>query len=221
MNDIPQTGRTKLRRLPDRALYDRQAIYDILDEALVCHVGFVDQGHPYVIPTIHARIDDRLCLHGSRASRMLRCLSQGGPACITVTLLDGLVLARSAFHHSMNYRSVVVLGKGREIVDPPEKTAALHRLTEHVVAGRWADVRPPSENELAATTVVSFPLDEASAKVRTGPPKDDEPDYAAPVWAGVIPLTLTAGPPEPDSRLAPGTGPPGYATAYHRQSRTR
>jgi len=215
------TLRTELHRVARRAVYDRERIYEILDEALVCHVGFLDQGQPFVIPTIAARVGDALFLHGSRASRMLRLLSSGAPACVTVTLLDGLVLARSAFHHSMNYRSVVILGVGREVTDGEEKLAALRAISEHVLPGRWDAVRLPTEQELAATTVVFFPLEEVSAKVRSGPPADDEADYALPIWAGVIPLTLRAGLPEPDSRLAPGVPVPRHVQQYDSPGRPR
>ena len=194
-NDSLQTSRTTVRRLAQRAVYDRAAIQAILDEALICHVGFVVDGQPVVIPTIHTRIDDTLYFHGSAASRMLRSLRDGLDACVTVTLLDGLVLARSAFHHSMNYRSVVVLGKGREVVDHAEKLRALEALVEHVVPGRAAVVRPPNEMELKQTLVIAMPLSEASAKVRSGPPLDDQEDYKLDVWAGVVPLALAKGEP--------------------------
>lgn len=197
---IPVTERTKVRRLPKRGHYDRETIHAILDEALICHVGFVVDGSPVVIPTIHWREDDTLYVHGSSASRMLRSLKEGIDACVTVTLLDGLVLARSAFHHSMNYRSVVVFGKARE-VDGDEKLRALDSLVEHVMRGRSRDVRPPNEIEMRATTVLALPLDEASAKIRTGPPVDDDEDYALPVWAGVVPMKLTRGEPIADDRV--------------------
>ena len=187
---VPVTDRTKVRRLANRGNYDRDTIHAILDEALVCHVGFVVDGAPVVIPTIHWREDDTLYVHGSAASRMLRSLKNGVDACVTVTLIDGLVLARSAFHHSMNYRSVVVFGKAREVTGE-EKRTALDGLVEHVVKGRSRDVRPPNELELRQTLVLALPLDEASAKIRTGGPVDDEEDYAMPIWAGVVPLKLT------------------------------
>jgi len=197
-----QTRRTTVRRLPSRGAYDRETIYAILDEAYICHVGFVvphESGvQPFVIPTIHARLGDTLYFHGSAASRMLRSLRDGVDACVTVTLLDGLVLARSAFHHSMNYRSVVVLGKGREVIDRDEKLRALDAIVEHVILGRSALVRPPSESEIRQTLVIALPLAEASAKVRSGPPIDDEPDYALDVWAGVIPISLVRGEPIQD-----------------------
>src|SRR5215212_5468296 len=196
--DSLQTPRTTVRRLAARGVYDRGAIYAILDAALICHVGFVVEGQPVVIPTIHTRVDDTLYFHGSAASRMLRSLRNGVEACVTVTLLDGLVLARSAFHHSMNYRSVVVMGQGREVTDVDEKRRALDALVEHVVPGRAAMVRPPTESELRQTLVIAIPLAEASAKVRTGPPLDDAPDYALDVWAGVVPLALVKGEPVRD-----------------------
>ena len=189
---VPVTDRTKVRRLANRGNYDYETIHAILDEALVCHVGFVVDGAPVVIPTIHWREDDTLYVHGSAASRMLRSLKDGVDACVTVTLVDGLVLARSAFHHSMNYRSVVVFGRARA-VDGDEKLRALDSLVEHVVRGRSQEIRPPNERELRQTLVLALPLDEASAKIRTGGPVDDEEDYALSVWAGVVPLKLTAG----------------------------
>jgi nitroimidazol reductase NimA-like FMN-containing flavoprotein (pyridoxamine 5'-phosphate oxidase superfamily) len=206
----------RVRRLPKRAAYDRATIDAILDEALVCHLGFVQDGQPFVIPTLHARVGDRLYVHGSAASRMLGALAAGLPACVTVTLLDGLVLARSAFHHSVNYRSVVVLGTAELVADPAEKLAALRAFTEHLVPGRWADIRPPTRQELKATAVLSLPLDEASAKIRVGPPVDDEPDYALDVWAGVLPLRLQALAPTPDPRLGAERPAPPYLTSYQR-----
>lgn len=197
MTVLEMTDRTKVRRLPKRGNYDRETIHAILDEALVCHVGFVVDGAPVVIPTIHWREDDTLYVHGSAASRMLRSLKGGVDACVTVTLVDGLVLARSAFHHSMNYRSVVVFGKAREVTGD-EKISALDSLVEHVMKGRSRDVRPPNEIELKQTMVLALPLAEASAKIRTGGPVDDEEDYALPIWAGVVPLTLTRGEPIAD-----------------------
>lgn len=210
------TARTTVRRLPDRGRYDRPTIEAILDEALVCHVGFVADGQPYVLPTIHARMGDRLVIHGSAASRMLRFLAEGAEVCVTATLVDGLVLARSGFHHSLNYRSVVVLGKAAEVTDPAEKRRALDAVIEHVVPGRLSQLRPHHESELRATRVFSIPLDEASAKVRTGPPKDDEEDYALPVWAGELPLRLVPQAPVPDPRLQPGLEPAAEVTGYRR-----
>jgi nitroimidazol reductase NimA-like FMN-containing flavoprotein (pyridoxamine 5'-phosphate oxidase superfamily) len=207
------TDRTKVRRLADRGRYDRATIHAILDEALICHVGFVVNGAPVVIPTIHWREGDQLYFHGSAASRMLRSLRDGVDACVTVTLLDGLVLARSAFHHSMNYRSVVVFGKAT-VVEGDEKLRALDALVEHVVRGRAGDVRSPNDRELKQTLVLAMPLDEASAKIRTGGPVDDEEDYALPVWAGVVPLRLTPGEPIADRDVA--VDPPEYVRAYTR-----
>jgi nitroimidazol reductase NimA-like FMN-containing flavoprotein (pyridoxamine 5'-phosphate oxidase superfamily) len=195
-----QSERTTVRRLAGRAAYDRDTICAIIDEALICHVGFVVDGQPVVIPTIHARLGDTLYVHGSAASRMLRSLRHGVDACVTITILDGLVLARSAFHHSMNYRSVVVLGKGREVVDGAEKLRALEAIVEHVVPGRASVARAPSESELKQTLVIALPLEEASAKIRTGPPVDDAEDYALDVWAGVVPIALTKGEPIKDTR---------------------
>jgi nitroimidazol reductase NimA-like FMN-containing flavoprotein (pyridoxamine 5'-phosphate oxidase superfamily) len=208
--------RTKVKRLPDRGAYAREAIDTILDEGLVCHLGFVQDRQPYVIPTLFARVGDEVYVHGSAASRMLRGLRVGLDACLTVTLVDGLVLARSIFHHSVNYRSVVVLGRAVEVTDPDEKVRALEAFTARILPGRWADVRPPSRQELKATSILKLPLDEASAKIRTGPPKDEEADYALPVWAGVIPVALTAGEPVPDDGLAPGLEPPRWSPAAPR-----
>jgi nitroimidazol reductase NimA-like FMN-containing flavoprotein (pyridoxamine 5'-phosphate oxidase superfamily) len=211
-----QTPRTTVKRLAKRADYNRDTIYAIIDEALICHVGFVVDGAPVVIPTIHTRVGDTLYFHGSAASRMLRSLRDGVDACVTVTILDGLVMARSAFHHSMNYRSAVILGKGREVVDREEKLRVLDALVEHVCAGRSRDVRPPNESELRQTLVLAIPLSEASAKIRTGPPIDDEDDYTLPIWAGIIPMALTPSVPIDDARLTAGVTVPEYATLYKR-----
>ncbi|HLE63854.1 MAG TPA: pyridoxamine 5'-phosphate oxidase family protein [Pyrinomonadaceae bacterium] len=213
---FPKTNRTTLKRLPKRGSYDRGLVYQILDEGFICHVGFISEGQPVVIPTGYARRDDTLYIHGSQASRMLRALSAGIDVCVTVTLIDGLVLARSAFHHSMNYRSVVVFGRASVVEERAEKLAALRAFSDHVLDGRWDDVREPTEQELIATTVLALPLVEVSAKVRTGPPLDDEADYSLPVWAGVIPLQLLAGTPAPDPRLPSDIEPPEYALAYKR-----
>jgi uncharacterized protein len=213
---FPQTEKSKLKRLPKRGRYDRESVYGILDEAFICHVGFIAEGQPFVIPTGYARVEDKLYIHGSAASRMLRALSGGIHVCVTVTLIDGLVLARSAFHHSMNYRSVVVFGKATVVDDADEKVAALLAFSEHVVRGRWDDVREPTEQELKATTVLRLPLLEASAKVRTGPPLDEEEDYSLPIWAGVIPLRLVADAPINDPRLPEELEPPDYARQYRR-----
>jgi nitroimidazol reductase NimA-like FMN-containing flavoprotein (pyridoxamine 5'-phosphate oxidase superfamily) len=213
---INPTERTRLRRLPKRGDFDRATIYRILDEAFVCHVGFTIDGRPFVIPTAYARAGDKLLIHGSAASRMLRAMAWEVDVCVTVTLVDGLVLARSAFHHSMNYRSVVMFGKAKVVGDEQEKLEALRAFTEHVVPGRWAEVRQPSENELKATLVLSLPIDEASAKIRSGAPADDEADYELDVWAGVIPLRLEAGVPVDDTQLKEGIAVPPYASTYNR-----
>ena len=216
MTKLAQTPRTTLKRLPKRGNYDRELINQILDEGFVCHVGFVLDGQPFVIPTGYARVEDKLFIHGSQASRMLRTLGQGIEVCVTVTLIDGLVLARSAFHHSMNYRSVVVFGRATPVEHPAAKVKALRALSEHMIPGRWADVREPTERELQQTTVLLLPLTEASAKVRTGPPLDDEEDYELDVWAGVIPLKLDAGTPIGDTRLNSERAVPEYAGKYER-----
>lgn len=200
--------------MPKRGSYDRELIYGILDEAFICHVGFVVDAQPFVIPTAYAQVNDCLLIHGSSASRMLRALAGEMEVCVTVTLLDSLVLARSAFHHSMNYRSVVVFGKASVVRDEREKLDALHPFTEHIIRGRWADVRPPNENELKATMVLSLPLQEASAKIRAGNPVDDEEDYTLDVWAGVIPLYLMTGKPVADEKLRDGISIPAYVSKY-------
>lgn len=210
------TDRTRLVREAQRAVYDREAIYKILDEGFICHVGFAAEGQPFVIPTLYARIGDALYVHGSAASRMLRSLSAGVPVCITVTLADGLVLARSIFNHSMNYRSVVALGQATLIDDPAEKLRALQAFTEKLIPGRWNDARQPNEKELKATSILKLPLTEVSAKVRTGAVEDDAEDYSLPVWAGVIPLRLVASPPVRDERCDPSIPTPAYASNYKR-----
>jgi uncharacterized protein len=206
-----KTARTKLRRLPKRGAHDRATIDAILDEALISHVGFVHDGRPAVIPTLHARMGDQVLIHGSAASRMLRALAGGIDACLTATLIDGLVLARSAFHHSVNYRSVVLYGTARLVTDPDEREQALEAFTERLMPGRWADVRWPTRKELKATTVLSLAIEEGSAKVRSGPPIDDDEDYALDAWAGVVPLQLTRGEPVADPLLRAGTPVPAYA----------
>jgi nitroimidazol reductase NimA-like FMN-containing flavoprotein (pyridoxamine 5'-phosphate oxidase superfamily) len=203
-------------REPQRAVYDRESIDKMLDEAFVCHVGFSVAGQPYVIPTMFARVGDAIYFHGSAASRMLRNLSDGLAVCITVTLTDGLVLARSVFNHSMNYRSVVALGKATLVDSPEEKLEALHAFTEKILPGRWNDARQPSEKELKATSILRLPLTEVSAKVRSGPVEDDVPDYALSVWAGIVPLRLTAGAPIRDERCDPAIPAPAYATRFER-----
>jgi len=213
---FPVTDRTRVVREAQRAVYDRHAIYKILDEGFVCHVGFAADSQPLVIPTLYARLGDAIYLHGSAASRMLHSLSAGVPVCITVTLLDGLVLARSIFNHSMNYRSVVALGQAMLIDDPGEKLRALQAFAEKLIPGRWNDARQPNEKELKATSILKLPLTEVSAKVRTGAVEDDPEDYALPVWAGVIPLRLMADPPVRDDRCDPSIPAPAYASNYRR-----
>src|SRR5579862_2631653 len=211
------SARTRLVREADRAVYDRAAAYQILDEGFICHVGFTVDGQPFVIPTGYGRVGDNLYIHGSAASRMLRRIDQAVPVCVTVTLLEGLVLARSIFNHSMNYRSVVVLGTAVAVTDPTEKLEALRLLSEHILPGRWAESRQPNEKEIKATLVMRLPIEEFSAKVRQGPPIDDEEDYAFPTWAGVIPLEMATGKPINDPRLDPATPVPPYAQKYSRK----
>jgi len=213
---IPPTERTRVVRESHRGVYDREAIDKILDEGFVCHVGFSVDGQPYVIPTLYARVGDAIYFHGSAASRMLRNSSQGIPVCITVTLTDGFVLARSVFNHSMNYRSAVALGKAILVDAPEEKLEALRAFTEKILTGRWNDARQPNEKELKATSILRLPLTEVSAKIRVGPPEDDAPDYALPVWAGVIPLHLTPGVPIRDEMCDPSIPTPAYAAEYKR-----
>lgn len=207
MSTASPTPRSRIRRAPRRGAYDRATIDAILDEALVSHVGFAVEDQPYVIPMLHARVGDRLYLHGSSASRMVRKLAGGVPVCLTTTLIDGLVLARSVFHHSMNYRSVVVLGKATLVEGADERAAALEAFTEKMLPGRWAETRSPDAQELKATRVLVIELREASAKIREGGPVDEEEDYAIDVWAGVVPLATTAGAPIPDERLRAGIEP--------------
>ncbi len=211
---IEPTSRTKVKRLPARGHFERETIYSILDAAFICHVGFIVDGQPYVIPTGYARIDDHLYIHGSSASRMLRNLSKEIDVCVTVTIVDGLVLARSAFHHSINYRSVVILGKAILVEDHNEKQNALEAFTNHVIPGRWPGIRWPNELELKATSVLKLPIEEASAKIRTGDPKDDDEDYAMNIWAGVIPLFQTTATPIPDSKLSGGVSVPDHVLKY-------
>jgi nitroimidazol reductase NimA-like FMN-containing flavoprotein (pyridoxamine 5'-phosphate oxidase superfamily) len=214
---IPATDRTRVVREPHRAVYDRETIYKILDEGLVGHVGFAQDAQPFVIPTMYARVGDAIYFHGSAASRMLRTLSGGGlPVCVTVTLADGLVLARSVFNHSMNYRSVVALGKATLIDNPNEKLAALQAFTEKILKGRWNDARQPNEKELKATSILKLPLTEVSAKVRVGNVEDDAEDYALPVWAGIIPFRLVVDPPIRDARCYPSIPTPACAAQYKR-----
>jgi uncharacterized protein len=221
MSTFTPTPRTQVKRLPKRGAYDRQTIFRILDEAFVCHVGFVADGQPYVIPTNYGRSGETLYLHGSAASRMLRTLSEGVPVCVTVTLIDGLVLARSAFHHSVNYRSVVILGTARLVEDPAEKMEALRLFTEHIMQGRWDQIRQPNEQEMKGTTVLALPLEEISAKVRTGGPVDDEADYELPIWAGVLPLQATPSAPIADARLKAGLAVPQNVAKYARNGSSK
>jgi len=209
-----RTKLSELRRIPVRGSHDWDTIGRILDAGFLAHVGFCVEGQPFVIPTLYGREGDKLYLHGSAASRMLRQLETGTPACVTVTLVDGLVLSRSAFDHSMNYRSVVAFGMAKKIVDPVEKIMSLRVISEHLIPGRWAEVRGPSESELKATSVLEFLIDEASAKVRSGPPLDNEKDYGSPVWAGVLPLEMRSGAPIPDNNLIGGVAVPDYVLRY-------
>lgn len=204
MSTYPQTPRTKVRRLAKRAVYDKTQVHAILDEGFLCHVGFTQDEQPFVIPTLYARAGETLYMHGSVASRMVKTLAQGLNVCVTVTLVDGYVLARSAFHHSMNYRSVTALGRARLVSEESEKMEALRLLTNHIVPQRWDEVRGPSELEMRQTVVLALPLEEVSAKVRVGPPVDDEDDYTRPVWAGVVPVRTQVGPAVADERSVPG-----------------
>jgi len=208
------TERSQLRRLPNHGSYDSETVHQILDAGFLAHVGFNVNGQPFVIPTLYGRDGEKLYLHGSAASRMLHELDTGIAACVNVTIVDGLVLARSAFHHSMNYRSVVAFGTARKLEDAATKTKALRVISDRVIAGRWDDVRGPNEKELKATAVLEFTIEEASAKIRTGPPLDDEEDYALPVWAGVLPVELKPKAPIPDPRLAAGVEVPEYVRPY-------
>jgi uncharacterized protein len=211
---FPSSNRSKVRRLPKRGSFDRAAIYAILDAHILCHIAYVIEGQPFVTPTGYWREGDRLYWHGSSASRMLRQQAAGIPVCLTVTHFDGLVLARSGFHHSINYRSVMAFGKASRIDDPAEKQAAVEAYVERVYPGRNTELRPIDPQELKATTVLGMTIEEASAKIRTGPPVDDEPDYALPVWAGVIPVRQVLGIPEADTRLASGTPLPGHLAPF-------
>ncbi len=217
MTPETKTYRTKVKRLSARGAYDRETIYSILDAGFICHVGFVVDSQPYVIPTGYARIGDDLYIHGSAASRMLRNLAAGVEVCVTVTHVDGLVLARSAFHHSINYRSVVVLGRAELVTDADEKYAALEAFTEHIIPGRWPEIRWPNELEMKATSVLRLPIEEASAKIRTGDPKDDEEDYAMNVWAGTLPLEAVPGEPITDAKLPKGIEIPEHVREYKKR----
>ncbi|HEV2472804.1 MAG TPA: pyridoxamine 5'-phosphate oxidase family protein [Chthonomonadales bacterium] len=216
MCDYPVTGRNRIKRSPKRARYDRETVFAILDEGLICHVGLVEKGRAIVIPTLYARMGDRILLHGSNGSRLMKHISLGNEVCITVTLVDALVLARSVFHHSANYRSVVLYGTGSAIEDEAQRLHAMEALTQHIVPGRWEDARKPNAQELAATTVVAITIESASAKIRTGPPADDEEDYDLPIWAGLLPLPPAPQAPIPDPRLIEELSPPRYVTAYSR-----
>jgi uncharacterized protein len=209
-----KTPRTKLRRLPARGHHDRETLDAILDEGLVCHLGFVHDGRPAVIPTLYARIDDDVYIHGSAASRMLRTLTDAADVCLTVTLVDGLVLARSAFHHSVNYRSAVLYGTAKPIEDSAERNRALHAFTDKVMPGRWEHVRVPTRKELKATSVLVLPIEEGSSKIRTGPPIDDDEDYELDVWAGIVPFETRALAPQPDERLEPGIAIPEHVARF-------
>jgi hypothetical protein len=218
-DDFPVTHQNQVKRLPNRAAYDRATIFAILDEALICQVAFVQDGQPVVIPVLHARDGERILLHGSLSSRLLNHLAAGGQVCLTTTLLDGIVLARSVFHHSVNYRSAVVFGHGQAIENPAEKMAALQIFTERLIRGRWGDARIPNERELAATAVAAVTIESASAKVRTGGAMDDEADLELPVWAGVLPLSLAAGTPVPQPDLPARIGIPDYIRDYQPATR--
>jgi len=219
MSSSAPTARTRVTREPQRGIYDPATIHQILDEGFICHVGFVVDGQPFVIPTGYGRVGDHIYIHGSAASRMLKQMATGISVCVTVTLIDGVVLARSVFNHSMNYRSVVILGTAVLISDPTEKVTALHALSEHLAPGRWEQARQPNEKELKATSVLKLSLEEASAKVRTGPPIDDEEDYALAVWAGVIPLELVSHAPIPDPKLSADMNVPANVATYTRIKR--
>ena len=217
MTDFTRTDRNRIKRLPKRGHYDRETVHRILDEALICHVAFVEKGQPYVIPINFTRVEDRIVLHGAKASRLLKHVEAGHPICVEVTIVDGLVLARSVFHHSMNYRSVVVFGKGHLIEDQQEKLAALQAVTEHLIPGRWQEARLPNRKELNATSVVLINIDEASAKVRVGPPIDEQEDYSLPVWAGILPLQETPLIPIRDELQSEDVLLPDYVSQYSRK----
>jgi len=217
MTEFTKTDQNRIKRLPKRGHYDRETIYRILDEALICHVGFVENKQPYVIPINFARVEDTIVLHGAKASRLLKHIEAGHPVCVEATIVDGLVLARSVFNHSINYRSVVLFGKGHPVEDEEEKLAALKAITEHLIPGRWNEARLPNRKELNATRVVSIPIDEASAKVRMGPPVDDQEDYALPVWAGVLPLQEMTFAPIRDEVLPDDIPLPEHIAKYSRK----
>jgi nitroimidazol reductase NimA-like FMN-containing flavoprotein (pyridoxamine 5'-phosphate oxidase superfamily) len=214
MRTFEKTEKNQVKRVPERAAYEKEVIYQIVDEAIICHVGLVQDGQPFVIPTLHARRDDTILLHGASSSRLMRHAAAGAELCITMTLLDGLVLARSAYSHSANYRSVVLFGRGTIVDSPEEKLQALEQLTESIMPGRWADVRQPSEKELKATTIVAIAINLATAKIRQGPPGDEEPDYELDVWAGVIPVRQQIGRPIADPQLNDGIEVPDNVKRY-------
>ena len=220
MDKFKKTERTKIKRMPAKGVYDKKTVYSIIDEALLCYIGFSEENQPFVIPTIHARHGDELIFHGSRASRLMQHIQKGNDICVNITLLDGLVLARSVFHHSMNYRSVVMFGQGRLIDDKNEKMEALEVLTEHLVRGRWKDARQPNKAEFIKTTVVKMPITETSSKIRIGPPGDDAEDYDLPIWAGVIPIQTSFLPPETDPHQKKEAPIPEYAQKYTRKKLT-
>ena len=216
MGEFPQSDLNKVRRLPLRGHYDKKTIYAIVDEALICHAGFVVDGQPFVMPTIHVRVDDTIYLHGAIANRMLSHIKSGNSVCLTMTLIDGIVFARSVIHHSMNYRSAVLFGKGRVIDAYDEKWKVFAALTEHIAKGRWDDARKPNDKETNTTTIVAIDIESASSKIRTGPAKDDDEDYALPIWAGVLPVQLQFGAPLQDERLLKNTDIPHYIQEYQR-----
>ena len=214
MSDFNKTGINRVRRVPDRGYYDKETVYGIVDDALICHVGFVQEGRPFVIPTLHARRGDEILLHGATTSRLMLHVQAGHDICLTVTHVDGIVLARSVFHHSLNYRSAVLFGQGYLVEGEEATMAALEQFTERLMPGRWADARRPNRNELKATAVIAMPIEIASAKVRSGPPGDIEKDYNLPVWAGVLPMAQEIGLPEADGRLAEDILLPNYVVEY-------
>jgi len=219
MTHFPKTDQNRIKRLPKRGHYDRETIYQILDEALICRVGFVEAKQPYIIPINFARVGDTIVLHGAKASRLLKHIADGHPVCVEATLVDGLVLARSVFHSSVNYRSVVLFGKGQLVEDDGEKLEALKAITEHLIPGRWNEARLPTRKEMNATSVVSITIDQASAKVRVGPPGDDEEDYALPIWAGVLPMQVTTSSPIRDELMKQDIAIPNYVTTYSRKKK--
>jgi uncharacterized protein len=214
MTSFEMTDRNRLRRKPGRAAYDRDTIWTVVDDALICHVGFIHEGQPFVIPTLHARREDEILLHGAASSRLIRHIAAGQPVCLTVTHIDGIVMAKTVFNHSINYRSAVIFGRGRLVDEPAEKLAALEQFTEKLLPGRWADVRPPNTIEMKATAIVAVAIESASAKIRQGGPKDDPPDTEWPAWAGVLPLQMVMAPPEPAAYNHAGQPLPGYITDY-------